>query len=78
MSGGALDYAYFHVESVADQIEQDYASTPLDHEFVEHLRLVAAALRALEWALSGDSSPENAVEAIERCLGHDTKRSTEG
>ena len=36
----------------------------LREDFLEHLKLVADAMRAIEWEDSGDSGPEKTAEAI--------------
>jgi hypothetical protein len=60
-----MDYAYRHVLNAA---ELDWDNTPLRRKFKQHLALVAAALKAIEWSDSGDSSEEAAEEAIMQCL----------
>jgi hypothetical protein len=66
MSGGSWDYIHFQVEEVAerlliieDQIRQDFG---------QHLKLVAKALRDIEWVDSGDSSRGDEIPAIEAVL----------
>jgi hypothetical protein len=50
----------------------DYVDTELRKRFRAHLRLVADAMRAIEWNDSGDGA-SNEVECIQRCLTQETK-----
>lgn len=67
MSGGSLDYISHNVEDIAGRIRGD---TPLRRAFSKHLLLVARALHEIEWAQSGDTSPDNEDErkTILACL----------
>lgn len=64
MSGGELDYLYSKVENAADAIE---ANTPERRAFVKHLYAVSAALKAIEWNMSGDGDPDE-LELILACI----------
>lgn len=66
MSGGSMDYLYAKVMD-ARFVEL----TTERRAFRRHLRLVADALRAIEWADSGDGSENDASDAIRTCLGAD-------
>jgi len=73
MSGGSYDYAYLKVERVAEEIDLDggfgCCATPLVRQaFKNHLRKVAAALKAIEWNDSGDGDDDE-VDLINECLG---------
>jgi hypothetical protein len=61
VSGGSYDYAYRHVEEVAGQIASAHANDPLALAFADHLRKVATAMHAVEWADSCDWSWEDAI-----------------
>lgn len=63
MSGGSLEYSYFKVGEIADLIRKQ-SRNKLHIAFAAHLDLVSKALHDLEWALSGDRSPEDAEQAI--------------
>lgn len=71
MSGGSYDYAYRHVEDMADSLRAEgscgAAPAALRELFREHLRHVAEAMHAIEWndSCDGDSREE---ELIIRCL----------
>jgi|APGre2960657404_1045060.scaffolds.fasta_scaffold640655_1 hypothetical protein len=81
MSGGRYSYAFGHVTMFADAVEEAAylsgtldpwsnevhpdRSTPARRAFVAHLRLVAEAMRAIEWEDSGDGADEEA--AIRAC-----------
>lgn len=67
MSGGSLDYLYSRVDEAAGRLSP---STPLRRAFSKHLRLVAKALREVEWADSSDTAPDNETEraTIMACL----------
>lgn len=65
MSGGALNY--FH-ESVQQMADNPALSTTVERKaFSQHLRKVAAALRAIEWNESGDGD-DNESYLIRACL----------
>jgi hypothetical protein len=80
MSGGSYNYAFRHVEDFADEVEQKANranredqwgdthprwDTPSRRAFVAHLRLVATAMRAIEWEDSGDGADEDgAIAAV--------------
>ncbi len=63
MSGGSMDYFYARVQYCEFDL-----STPERAAFAAHLRLVASALKAIEWEDSGDTGPEKTKEAIDACL----------
>lgn len=65
MSGGSYDYAFHKIEDLADEIRAD---TPLRTAFVEHLRLVAKAARAIEWVDSCDYAKGDEDKPIRACL----------
>lgn len=68
MSGGSYDYAYHHVDDMADAMaHRSRDATPLRRAFIEHMRLVARAMHAVEWNDSGDGADEDA--AIRAVLG---------
>ncbi len=58
MSGGSYDYAYRRLEEFADDLREegacDCASPELRNLFREHVRLVAKAMKAIEWNDSCD------------------------
>lgn len=82
MSGGRYCYAYGRVLMFADEVEEaanqsgtldpwtqeprPMRDTPARRALVAHLRLVAEAMRAVEWEDSGDGADE---EAAIRALG---------
>lgn len=66
MSGGSYDYLYAKVDEAASQIVGREAST-LRRAFAEHLKLVSAALHAIEWNDSGDGAPDES-KLIQACL----------
>lgn len=57
MSGGAYQYAYAQVCDMADAICQRHARSALHLAFAAHLRMVARAMRDIEWEDSGDGAP---------------------
>lgn len=63
MSGGALDYGQYKLDTIADEIEQRSGST-LHRAFAAHLRKVGKAVHDLEWVMSGDTSPGTEATAI--------------
>ena len=78
MSGGSYDYAFEKVERFAEALETDtrldghklYQSNGHDRiGFAAHLRKVAAAMKAIEWVDSGDSSPPEDTLAIHAVTG---------
>lgn len=67
MSGGSMDYAYYHVENINFPL-----TSSLRKAFAEHLKLIAKALYDIEWVDSGDYAPGDEDEAIQACLAlHD-------
>lgn len=70
MSGGSYDYAYTHVNDFADALREEgscsAARPALRRAFREHLRMVADAMRAIEWNDSGDGASRETelLEAI--------------
>lgn len=83
MSGGSYSYAYQRVREMAHEIEYRLIARPVgrlgegreSHElrerFAKHLLVVADAMRAIEWADSGDASEGAAEDAIRKCLGEE-------
>lgn len=65
MSGGAYDYAYSHIEYLANNIR---ANTPERRAFVALLQKVAEAAHAIEWVDSGDYAEGDEVEPIMKCV----------
>lgn len=66
MSGGALDYGQYKLDTIADEIDLR-ARTPLERAFAAHLRKVGIAVHDLEWVWSGDTSlgsEEAAIRAV--------------
>jgi len=62
MSGGSMNYLYGKV------LDAEFAKdTPARKAFGKHLKLVAKALRAIEWNDSGDGD-DSEDEAIRACL----------
>lgn len=79
MSGGSYQYAYREVERFADALEarETYDRSWLDVSdetikkrlaFAAHLRMVAAAMQAIEWVESGDCSEPHDADAIDAVL----------
>jgi hypothetical protein len=68
MSGGSYDYAYQRVRDVADEIEERHPEEAKHLAFAAHLRLVATAMRAIEWVDSCDYGPGDDHEAIDAVL----------
>lgn len=67
MSGGSYDYAYARVNDFADELARR-AKTPECRAFHLHLRLVADAMKAVEWEDSGDTGPEETAAALAKVL----------
>lgn len=67
MSGGSLNYAFIHVEELAENIKER-AYTDLEKRFADHLKKCAIASKKLEWAYSCDISIEEAHKAIKEIL----------
>ena len=65
MSGGALDYVYSRLEDIVPLIPGD---TPERRAFKKHLIVVARALKAIEWNMSGDGDDEEPA-LIRRLIG---------
>ena len=67
LSGGSWDYAYSRVEDVAGRLLLDRSVKR--RALGRHLQDVAAALRAIEWHDSGDTSGVDEPAAIMCCIG---------
>lgn len=73
MSGGAYEYAYNHVQTMANTMRVEntgcaaYTSTALRRAFREHLFKVARAMRAIEWNDSEDGDDKE-QEYILACV----------
>jgi hypothetical protein len=69
MSGGSYNYAFRHVEEFADKLD---GNVPLETSFVlrkafgTHCRMVARAMKAIEWNDSddGDDQEEQLIKAV--------------
>lgn len=72
MSGGSYDYSYGKVQEMADQLGT--SDDPLRVAFAIHLRLVAKAMKDVEWVDSGDCSKGSDAEAIQAVLGASAHR----
>lgn len=69
MSGGSYEYLYSRIEDAARQVNARGATKgPLRAAFAAHLKLVAEAMRMVEWVDSCDSAPGDEDEAIRACL----------
>lgn len=74
MSGGSYNYAFHKVEDLADEIREQgdieggAAPRELRKAFKSHLKLVAKALRAIEWNDSGDGDNRE-TEYLKAVLG---------
>lgn len=88
MSGGSYHYAFEKVNDFADaldderQIEDDRPwpddidaeNRALRKAFAAHLRLVAEAMKAIEWVDSSDCSPPHEMVAIRAVLDPDAQK----
>lgn len=63
MSGGSMDYLYCRVEEA-----RIAPTTSLRRAFIAHLKLVAKALRDIEYVDSGDCAAGTEEDAIFACL----------
>jgi len=63
MSGGSLNYGYFQIEQLADELEA--LGNPRWAKFEAHLRLVAKAAHDVEWVESSDYGECGADEALD-------------
>lgn len=72
MSGGAYDYVYSRIDDLAGEIRDaggcSAAPPHLRRAFKEHLRVVALAVRAIEWNDSGDGDRDE-EKIIREVLG---------
>lgn len=69
MSGGSHDHAYRNVDEFIERMETEgFNGDILREAFASHLKRVSAAMKAIEWVDSGDSSSPCDSEAIRRCL----------
>ena len=64
MSGGSYDYAFRYVDEMADSLH-GVNTDPLRRAFAAHLRLVAKAMRDVEWQDSCDGADwQTSVKAV--------------
>lgn len=68
MSGGSYNYAYRHIEEMAESIENSSKNDALRLAFAKHLRLIAKACHDIEWVDSGDYGQGDEVAAITATL----------
>lgn len=66
MSGGSYNYAYRHVEEMAEQL--CHSQSPIRRAFAAHLLKVSQAMHDIEWVDSCDKGPGDEVEAIKACF----------
>lgn len=64
MSGGSYDYAYLKVDEFANDLRK-IQTDPRRAAFAQLLRLVASAMRDIEWVDSCDNGPGDEHEAID-------------
>ena len=78
MSGGSYEYAYDKVERMAEALERGRTFEGRETEgandharlaFAVHLKKVAAAMKAIEWVDSYDSSTPEDTNAIWAVIG---------
>ena len=67
MSGGSWNYFYRRLEEVAESLER--SSDPARVALGKQMKREAEAMRAIEWADSGDHARGSEVEPIARALG---------
>ena len=71
MSGGSYNYVYSKIADAADEIclkgNCSCTSPALRKAFAKHMRLVAKAMRAIEWNDSGDGD-DREDDLIRACL----------
>lgn len=78
MSGGSYDYAYAKVDEFANEValtenlarpgcRSGLIRPDLRLRFIDHLRKVALAMRAIEWNDSGDGDDQE-IKLIKECL----------
>ena len=65
MSGGYYDYSFTRVEDFAHDIKNT-KEDPRRASFSALLKLVATAMREVEWVDSGDNSPGDEHNSIDR------------
>lgn len=68
MSGGSYNYAYRHIDEIADKLVN--SKSALRRAFGRHLQLVAKACHDIEWVDSCDYGEGDDVLAINAALGH--------
>jgi hypothetical protein len=68
MSGGSWDYVCYKISEAADELVR--CGDPLRAALGKHMQQLAEVMHDIEWADSGDSSPDYAVASIERFLAH--------
>jgi len=66
MSGGSFDYAFRHVENMADELSTQKCG--LRKAFAKHLHLVAIAMHDIEWVDSSDYGEGDEIDAIKKAL----------
>lgn len=67
MSGGSYDYLYIKIENVAESLRY-LNQNKFRSAFQKILYLLADAMHDIEWVDSGDMSPGDENEAIEKLL----------
>jgi hypothetical protein len=66
MSGGSWDYVYMKVEEVSISLRS--SKDPRRRALGLKVHLIAEAMHAIEWVDSGDESPGDEYEAIDKVI----------
>lgn len=76
MSGGSYDYAFCKVEDMASSMCKAENCSSLRKAFAKHLRLVATAMKTIEWVDSGDCSEPVAEKEMRKVISSHREIST--
>jgi len=71
MSGGSYNYACHKVDYFIEDVRTKDANPDIEKmrkDFVEHLKNISDAMKAIEWVDSGDRGPGDEIEPIKKCL----------
>lgn len=68
MSGGSYDYVSMRIDEAVEELKRKHADQPHVIALAEHLFAISSAMHDIEWADSGDTSWDAALDAKIRAL----------
>ena len=66
MGGGSYDYISHKIDDLVDNMKTRHPNSKEHIRLIKLLRGLSVVLHEVEWADSGDSDPEDAIESINK------------